>query len=311
MEELDEVKGLKEAINRLAEEYCRLDEQKDSARRKMIYCKIWEALDVYIRKYVVRSVFTKYQWDEYLKSDESYYGSRVYDESVNKGLEVLDKFDPDHEKKAKFTTFLETVIRNYVVDCMRRIPNSEKSIRFIEAELTVNESGDVDVSAIEKQSAFQTVMHSDVEEEETLYGMLENFSNVILKFLAHTNKKNNITRKTYYRVFYSDRLIKILKDSYIDKKIIPQNILDAFLFTFSDFVLSGKCRTVDEIENTPAKTYDVILEKGKKESIQFPVSGKVIIAYFDQVEQKKINDASISQYRKDFNELLNISYSNN
>lgn len=293
------IDDIKNSLNCLENEYLALDASSDSARKSMKKNEIWINLSEYFNNNVIKRKTLRHF--ENLSQAEK---EDILQDCLLKAIKLLDKYNPANSKNSSFTTFLEKCINNYLNDYGQKI---KREYELFDHNTNSNtEDTDNTETELEKNTNFQIQNHSEFEEADNILNYLQNFSNTILEFLNHQGKKYNDTRKLYYRVFYSERLLNFIKsgqDEY-NPNWYPEHILDAYLFKFSDYLLLDKCRTILEIYNSNLRTYNELLNDNNNNIIKFPLSAKILINYFNTVEQKKTSNANISQFKKDFDELL-------
>lgn len=292
-----ELEHLKTRINQNAREYALLDPVADKASRIVLYERLYLDISSYLK-------------DAYLimKIDYSYYGvmevEEMYDRCMDKINKMLQQYDPHHCKGASFMTFMNKALDNCIKDYMRKFksPGNVMATTSLDEILDPDENGK---TKAEQNRNFQVQDVSQVEEQEAMKQLLQHFSDFIIGFLAHRGKKYSDVKKLYFQIFYSESLINVIREEAgDDPESYPKHILDAFLFRFSDFVLSDICRTIHELYHSGLHTYDDILHNGDQKPLKLPLSGKVMISYFAEVENKKVSDANISQYRKEYKTLM-------
>lgn len=292
-----ELEHLKTRINQNAREYALLDPVADKASRIVLYERLYLDISNYLK-------------DAYLimKIDYSYYGvmevEEMYDRCMDKINKMLQQYDSHHCKEASFMTYMNRVFKNCIIDWAREVEchGNIMATTSLDEMLDPDENGGTN---IEQNSSFQVQDVSQVEEQEARKQLLQHFSDFIIGFLAHRGKKYSDVKKLYFQIFYSESLINVIREEAgDDPESYPKHILDAFLFRFSDFVLSDICRTIYEIYHSGLHTYDDILHNGDQNPLKMPLSGKVMISYFAEVENKKVSDANISQYRKEYKTLI-------
>ena len=289
---------LKKELNEAVNEYHALDETKDSAARSTINIKIWGLVYEYV------PVWLHFHSNIKPQETASSFEQSVYDDCYDKCIKLVNTYEPSHENGASYTTYIELPLRNLLNNKYTRdkeIINQQETI-----SLDIEIQGDDNTySAIEKNSNYQIHDRSRLEDNEQIYILLNNFSNTILNFLSHQGKKNSEVRKLYYQIFYSESLINALQaESDYEEDWFPKHILDAFLFRFSDFVLTSKCRSTYDLYTAHLHTYHDILQNEDNKLLKLPLSGKIMIEYFKRVENKEVGTVNISQFRKSYKELI-------
>lgn len=292
-----DISAIKKQLNLLVNKYCSLDAKSDNANRLAIRNDIWRLLYEYFNTTVIISKI-----NNQFNNLSDYEQKDILSECVFKGLSLIDKYN-QKKSKAAFTTFLETSITNFLYDYHKKNKRNHDVISY--DSYANSEENDNNLSSIENNSALQSSDKYDIEETNFILNYLQEFSNIILDFLNHQGKKYNAIRKLYYCIFYTETLIRfIISSKSYNDEWFPSHILDAYSFPFSDYILIDKCRTTLQIYNSKIHTYNDILKNGNEKTIEFPISAKILISYFDRIENKKVSNANISQFKKEYKELL-------
>lgn len=292
-----DISAIKKQLNLLVNKYCSLDAKFDNANRLTIRENIWELLYSYFNTPLIISKI-----NNQFNNLSNYDHEDILSECIFKGYLLIDKYNPK-KSKAAFTTFLETSITNFLYDYYKKNKRNWDVVSY--DSYSNSEENDNNLSSLESNTALQSNDKYDIEETNFILNSLQEFSNIILDFLSHQGKKYNAVRKLYYCIFYTDTLISlIMSEKSYNEECFPPHILDAYYFPFSDYILIDKCRTPLQIYNSEIHTYNDILENGNEKTIEFPVSAKILISYFDKIENKKVSNANISQFKKEYKELL-------
>lgn len=292
-----ELEQTKTRINQRAGEYALLDPVADKASRTVLYEKLYLDFHKYLEEFFIPG-----------KIDRKYYGDvkveEIYDQCMDKINKTLQQYDPHHCNGASFMTFMNKALDNCIIDCGRKFKSQGKVMERASLDEMLSQDKDGRIK-VEQNRNFQVRDVSQAEEQEVMKQLLQHFSDFIIGFLAHRGKKYSDVKKLYFQIFYSESLINVIREEAgDDPESYPKHILDAFLFRFSDFVLSDSSRTIYEIYHSGIHTYDDILHNGDQDPLKLPLSGKVMISYFAEVEDKKVSDANISQYRKEYKSLV-------
>lgn len=293
-----DISTIKKELNMLVNEYCSLNIKSDNAYCKNLRNKIWCCLfDFFYTPAMTSKIKNQF------KNISEFEQEDILNECIHKGFSILDKYNENNKSGASFTTFLEKSITNFLFDYHKKNTKSENII-YYDSYINDNENDNL-FSSLEKNTELQTNDSSNLEEANIIFSYLQEFSNTIIEFLNHQGKKNNAVRKLYYCVFYTETLISfIISSKSYNDDWFPSHILDAYLFTLSDYILINKCRTTLQIYKSKPHTYNDLLSNGNEKQLDFPLSAKILISYFDKIENKKISNANISQFRKEYKELL-------
>lgn len=291
---------MKQRINQGAREYAKLDSIADQAARRTLYWNLYVDISVYVDD-VYKPMKIEKSFEQSADVDD------VRDLCIEKAVKLLDQYDPKHSGGAAFMTYLNGCLQNCLIDFKRKLNTRNNVIdkKSVDEMMTAASQDGEAQNLIEKNSGYQTTDKHLFEENEERLLILQQYADYIIGFMEHRGKKNSDIKKLYYQVFYSESLINcIWEETGDDEECYPSHILDAFLFRFSDYILMEPCRTINEICHACIHTYDDILHNGNEEPIKLPLPGKVLISYFADVENKKVSDANISQYRKSYKECL-------
>lgn len=295
-----QIDELKQRINQRAKEYAELDSEVDQGAKTSLRWELYLDISNY-----VDNVYKPMKIDNAFERSADVEDMR--DLCIEKAVDVLDEYDPKNSEGASFMTFLNQCLRNRQIDFEKKLNTRNKVIdkKSVDEMMEIELQGENAQNLIEKNLGYQTTDKYLFEEKEERLLILQQYADYIIGFMEHRGKKYSDVKKLYYRIFYSESLINcIRKETGDNEECYPSHILDAFLFRFSDYILTKPCRTIYEIYHSSMHTYDYILHNGNEETLNIPLSGKVLISYFADVENKKVRDANISQYRKSYKECL-------
>ena len=120
-------------------------------------------------------------------------------------------------------------------------------------------------------------------------------------------KRNNESKRTYYRLFGTEHItgaIRLSPDNMEIKKN-ERDILSALKSSFLNYYMVKTCKTIREIENCPMKLRKEVEKNSTDErEVDFPFSNKLYIAYLDRIENRQVVDSTISNQKKDYYEDL-------
>lgn len=146
--------------------------------------------------------------------------------------------------------------------------------------------------------------------EKVIYdeGMVQ-FITLSLNFsLCLNGRANNEAKINYYRMFFTDDVVKILQRGGAqapfearERELFSGAIKTAFL----DFFMAKRCRRVRELQFCPLKPYGEMVEGRPMEEPGQPLPNEVYITYLNTMENRNIKSAgTISSQRTEYEDFV-------
>lgn len=238
--------------------------------------------------------------------------STIYLDSV---LECLAKFTP--ERDAKFTTYFKTILGYRVKDGLARFKNSLSLDAAFDDEDSSNSSNLYD--KIEESQSLNIT--ETAEKTQIIDSMVSKLIMYIVELLTSLYESKSSTLLIYYKLFYTSRLIDLIKNEPSNNseictslKFHERETLENAEKELINFTYTEKADTIDKIYFCSLKRYDqipLIDEKSKTDKLlDIPFRNKILLAYLAFEYNKKVSDAMISKMKKRFDSEI-VSLKNN
>lgn len=296
-------------------------EQREIAKNKIFILLLGDMQELFINTICASKGFPKS-----LKEDLAWdYLEMVHD--------IIRHFDPEKGDLEHYFNFLwSRRARNF----LRRIGVAKKTIKddsgvkktkYILPSVSLNDDVEDKISLGDKISQTTGVGRDPMDVLEgklLLESYVLQLSALVTGMFAHGySQKSSETKEHYFKLFFTERLVAIVKESELTIGEIPheRQIFRAVQNVFLDFFMKEICENIESIRQSPLKKYgDIGVEEGSELEIElkdissgdigFKKRGKVYYRYFCTVENDTASEASISsritQRRKDFLQLDEI-----
>lgn len=151
---------------------------------------------------------------------------------------------------------------------------------------------------------------TDFEEKELVERTFENLLAKITLFLSHKNsKQSNPTRRSYFRIFYTETIIGLIQEfcttDFISNTAEAYDCSDKKLVRFVAF---SDYKNIDDILNIRFKKFSDIMDDFKEDKpICTPFENIVVQKYRFQhgMDEKEVSSANISIQRKYYEDYIN------
>lgn len=251
-----------------------------------------------LEKYYFDKMSSKYN-KTYLKEDVF---ASAYLDCI---IECIKKYKSD--KNSKFTTYFAQILNYRVIDILEKY---KKDISLDSA--FVNEDGDGDSNLydlIENKCSYESTESTD--DIQTVDAYLNRYIMYIVELLDSLNRNNKSTLISYYKLFYTTRLVDLVKKEPSNNSEICQSLkfhenetINCAEKGLIDFTYVEITNTIDEMFFNSLKRYNqlpYIDEKSKTDKVlDVPYRNKVLLAYLEANYDKKVSDAIVSKMKKKF-----------
>ncbi len=274
-------------INELAIAYYNAKSNNDSNEKKRLF---WELYTECSKKY------KNIVWND---TPESY----IYNDAIEYSI---DKYDPQNEKSASFTTFLYQNIRFKSLDQKKKDKrleyeqNSNEIIALLNGEELQDEKKLKPSEENKRRLSEDQFAEKENSENEDL--LKQQMSIKIVQFLSH--KKTTPTRLSYYRIFITERIISIIAefdDTSFFNKVEAYDCSDK---EFVRFISMLDYHTLDELIDISFKTISNVLPdyEGEDKEIKIPCDNRVVVEYryVSSLDKKRVSTANVSEFRTHF-----------
>lgn len=220
-------------------------------------------------------------------------------------LECIKKYKSD--KNSKFTTYFAQILNYRVIDILEKY---KKDIS-LDSEF-VNEDGDNDSNLydlIEDKCCYGTADSAD--DIQTVDAYLTRYIMYIVELLESLNRNKKSALVSYYKLFYTTRLVYLVKKEPSNNSEICQslkyhehetiNCAERGLIEFTYIEITN---TIDDMFFNSLKRYNQLPymdEKSKTDKVlDVPYRNKILLAYLETYYGKQVSDAVISKMKKKF-----------
>lgn len=275
-------------INELAIAYYNAKSNNDSNEKKRLF---WELYTECSKKY------KNIVWND---TPESY----IYNDAIEYSI---DKYDPQNEKNARFTTFLHQNIRFKSLDQKKKDKrleyekNSNEMIAFLNGEEL--QDGTIPELSEENKRRLSENQFAEKEKHENEDLLKQQISIKIVQFLSH--KKTAPTKLSYYRIFITERIISIIAEFDDTSFFNKAEAYDCSDKGFVRFISTLEYHSLDELADIRFKTMSNVLPdyEGEDKEIKIPCDNRVVVEYryVSGFDKKRVSTANVSQYRTPFN----------
>ena len=155
----------------------------------------------------------------------------------------------------------------------------------------------------------------DIDTEQMLVKFVARF----LNYQKVYSGKRIMVERERRQLCFTEKLVRLIKKGYRKDKTLEVDAINAVKEEYLDFFMSELCERKVAIffkmlRNTRLKDMcDIVPSETEKEELKWNgagwLSAKVPIAYFDTIEQKKVANSTVSEFRKAYNEWLADSIS--
>lgn len=251
-----------------------------------------------LEKYYFDKMSSKYN-KTYLKEDVF---ASAYLDCI---IECIKKYKSD--KNSKFTTYFAQILNYRVIDILEKY---KKDISLDSA--FANEDGDGDSNLydlIENKCSYESTESAD--DVQTVDAYLTRYIMYIVELLDSLNRNNKSTLVSYYKLFYTTRLVDLVRKEPSNNSEICRSLKFHECETINcaekgliDFTYVEITDTIDEIFFNSLKRYNelpYIDEKSKTDKVlDVPYRNKILLAYLEAYYGKKVSDAVVSKMKKKF-----------
>lgn len=220
-------------------------------------------------------------------------------------VECINNYKPD--KNSKFTTYFAQILNYRVLDILEKY---KKDISLDSA--FVNEDGDGDSNLydlIENKCSYESIESAD--DLQTVDAYLTRYIMYIVELLDSLNRNNKSTLISYYKLFYTTRLVDLVKKEPSNNSEICRSLkfhehetINCAEKGLIDFTYVEITNTIDEMFFNLLKRYNQLPyldEKSKTDKVlDVPYRNKILLAYLEAYYGKKVSDAVISKMKKKF-----------
>ena len=280
-----------ECVDAAAAALCRVDADEEAVRQRLKNEIVGEML--LLERYYFYTVCER--GGRLRLADDIF--SELYLDCV---LECLKKYRPD--KTAKFTTFFRTLLEYRVRDKTAKHPQT--------VSLDASPEDDDGEKAGNLYNALET-LQGDAAPGQTLDAMVSALLLYIVELLERLCEGSGETRVLYYRLFYTTRLVDLIKSEPSGKTEICLSLKahereavgnaekGLIAYTYAE-----PASTIDDLYWKPLKTYcqlPQLDEKSKSDKVlDLPFRNKVLLAYLAFAYDKMVSDAMLSKMKKRF-----------
>lgn len=220
-------------------------------------------------------------------------------------LECLQKYRP--EKAAKFTTFFRTLLEYRMRDKTAKHPQTV-SLDASSEDDDGKQSGDLYNALGSPQG--------DAIPGQPLDAMISTLLLYIIELLERLCEGSGETRVLYYRLFYTTRLVDLIKsepssktETCLSLKAHEREAVGNAEKGLIDYTYSQPARTIEALYWNPLKQYcqlPQLDEQSKSDKVlDLPFRNKVLLAYLAFAYDKVVSDAMLSKMKKRFdNDIL-------
>ena len=146
-----------------------------------------------------------------------------------------------------------------------------------------------------------------VELEDTTNSILLEVAVAIGKMFEHYTKQNNPIREKYFRLIYTDRMTRIVKEGDLTSEQVrhERQIMNSCNLQFLDFYMREICRSITAVNLSELKKGCEIGDMETNEKIlELPLQERVYKEYFRQFENKDVSSSLLSQNKANFDKML-------
>lgn len=220
-------------------------------------------------------------------------------------VECINKYKPN--KNSKFTTYFAQILNYRVLDILEKY---KKDISLDSA--FANEDGDGDSNLydlIESKCSYESTESADAL--QTVDAYLIRYIMYIVELLDSLNRNKKCALVSYYKLFYTTRLVDLVKKEPSNNSEICQSLkyhenetINCAEKGLIDFTYVEITNTIDEMFFNSLKRYNqlpYIDEKSRTDKVlDVPYRNKVLLAYLEANYDKKVSEAIVSKMKKKF-----------
>lgn len=218
-------------------------------------------------------------------------------------VDCINKYKPD--KNSKFTTYFAQILNYRVLDILEKY---KKNISLDSA--FENEDGNSNLyDFIESKCSYESTESAD--NLQTVDAYLTRYIMYIVELLDSLNRNNKSTLVSYYKLFYTTRLVDLVRKEPSSNSEICRSLKFHEYETINctekgliDFTYIEITNTIDEMFFNSLRRYNqlpYIDEKSKTDKVlDVPYRNKILLAYLEAYYGKKVSDAVVSKMKKKF-----------
>lgn len=285
-------------INSLANEYFRIaNDGKNKAREKMLLNRlanemIYKPGNSFCKKArsLAYRIIKKYDFVECANTPEDILNSCF--------MKAIKSYDP--KKSDNFAQwFLDNILftaKDMFGKYFTKNTNENNERKTVPKATPIPDNDDSDfLNNVSDGESGDNVTYGKIAAEEFLVKMIT----LVTRFCQSGKHKK---KAVYYRCFVTDHIAAICKNEKLhhDISINENDTMRALDENFLDFTFVDKCRSFNEIEVTPLKSYKQLGFSDKTEAIRLPFELKVFAKYLN------VSEASVSQSKDAFFQFIQI-----